>query len=109
MFFNRCNTEITKDSLCGTWYNEEEKTKITLGCDGSFTAIDIPDDIDNCFFNYREKNIRGNWNKLGSDQIKLTFGDGSYCILEIVHDNKVNLRMRTKIDSNVIIDLSLQK
>jgi len=109
VFFNCCNSELTKDSLCGTWYNEEEKTKIILRCDGTFTATDIPTDIDNCFFNYDEKTIQGTWNKFGSDQIKLVFGRSSYCFLEIVSKESVKLRMRTKSDSNLVIDLSREE
>lgn len=104
-----CNSEVAKDSLCGVWTNEEEKIEITLSCDGTFTAINIPDDIDNCFLEYRGKDIQGNWNKSGADKIKLNFGRSSYCFLEIVNDRDIHLRMRTKIDSNLIIDLSHKK
>ena len=95
-----------KDSLCGTWRNEEEKTMIILRCDGTFTVIDIPADINNCFFNYSEQTFQGVWNKFGSDQIKLVFGRNSYCLLEIVNEGSINLRMRTQSDSDLIIDFS---
>lgn len=109
VFFNCCNSGLTQDSLCGTWYNEEEKAKIILRCDGTFTATDIPTDIDNCFFNHYEKTIQGLWNKFDADQIKLVFGRSSYCFLEIVNKKGVNLRIRTKSDSNLVIDLSREE
>jgi hypothetical protein len=108
-FFNCCNNESANHSLCGTWYNKEEDTKIILNCDSTFIASNIPADIDNCFFNYAERTVQGKWKKFGAKQIKLSFGRSSYCFLEIVNTENVNLRMRTKIDSNQEIDFSLQK
>lgn len=107
--FNCCNSKVTKDSLCGNWFNEEENLAVILRCDGTFTVTNIPTDIDNCFFNYHKKIISGIWNKSDEEHIKLSFERGSYCFIEIVNGNSVHLRMRTKSDSNIIIDLKLQQ
>ena len=100
-------SENTSRNIAGLYYHDGEKCSLQLNADSTFHFMNVPKDIDNCFFEYRKNSFFGTW-RLREDSLTLYFDSSSNCKMIILGSgNDRRIRFKTKADSDLTIDLVL--
>ena len=104
-----CCTIKNQDEYAGVYFNSEENCMLQLNKDSTFKLDNLPTDLLNCNFAVQKQNYTGIW-KVSNDRLLLIIGKRSICDMEIIGSgSNKRIQLQTQADTNLRIDLELQK